>query len=272
MLPTEFRIGYSECYGVLYTVQLKVIPEVTRFKQKSARLFTMKSKLLLVLCLFLLLSSLSSARFGQTETKASSSFLVHNLSTGLNYTTIQDAIDANETLNGQTIRVDAGTYMEHVHVTKSLQLVGTSKESTIIDGSGTGNVIEITANNVSLCGSTVMNSGTNNSDSGILLSYVENCHISGNRITNNSIGIGINGLVTKTFDVVTENDIANNSLGIYLYTAYNTTITTNTLASNDRGIMLFASSDNTFFHNNFVEKQGTSVQLGRKRGLAQRLG
>jgi len=170
----------------------------------------------------------------------------------LNYDTIQGAIDANETLDGQTISVDAGTYMEHVRLTKSLQLVGTNRESTIIDGSRMGNVVEITADNVTMCGFTVRNSGTNQSDSGILLFYTENCHISQNCITNNSVGIFIGSIVTKTFDVVTENDVANNSVGIYLYTAYNTTITANTLTDNEWGIILFASSNNTLFHNNFV--------------------
>jgi parallel beta-helix repeat protein len=176
---------------------------------------------------------------------------VRNINTGLGYATIQGAINANETLDGQTISVDAGKYMEHVRLTKSLRFVGTNRESTIIDGSGMGNVVEITVDNVTVCGFTVRNSGTNDSDSGILLNYTENCHISRNCITNNSVGIFIRSIVTKTFDVVTENDVANNSVGIYLTTAYNATITANTLTDNKEGIVLFASSNNTLFHNNF---------------------
>src|SRR3990172_6744833 len=59
---------------------------------------------------------------------------VHNTNTGLNYATIQEAIDALETLGGHTIRVDAGTYFEHVIVSKSLTLTGEDTVSTVIDG------------------------------------------------------------------------------------------------------------------------------------------
>jgi parallel beta-helix repeat protein len=212
----------------------------------------MKGRPFLLAASVMLFSCMFFSAFCRIQIRASDIGLVHNLNTGLNYDTIQGAIDANETLDGQTISVDAGTYMEHVRLTKSLQFVGTNRESTIIDGSGMGNVVEITADNVTVCGFTVRNSGTNDSDSGILLNYTENCHISQNCITNNSVGIFIGSIVTKTFDMVTENDVANNSVGIYLYTAYNTTITANTLTDNEWGIILFASSNNTLFHNNFV--------------------
>jgi hypothetical protein len=42
---------------------------------------------------------------------------VHNINTGLNYCSIQAAIDAAPTVNGHTITVDAGTYNEQVKVT-----------------------------------------------------------------------------------------------------------------------------------------------------------
>jgi hypothetical protein len=44
---------------------------------------------------------------------------VRNLATGLDYSTIQSAIDAPETLDGQTIEVQAGTYFESVILHKS---------------------------------------------------------------------------------------------------------------------------------------------------------
>jgi len=49
---------------------------------------------------------------------------IHNLDTGLDYLTIQAAIDAPETLNGHTIFVENGTYSENVSVTKSIILMG----------------------------------------------------------------------------------------------------------------------------------------------------
>jgi len=70
------------------------------------------------------MSCLAFARFGQHEAKAFSTLPVHNLNTGLNYTTIQDAINANETLDGQTILVDEGTCYENVVVNKTISLMG----------------------------------------------------------------------------------------------------------------------------------------------------
>ena len=138
----------------------------------------MKGRLSQLLCLLLLLSCLSYVRFSQAEVKASSSLLVHNLNTGLNYTTIQEAIDANETVNGQTIRVDSGTYYENVNIYKSITLVGEDRDSTIIDGKGTGSVIQIGASNVSILNFTVRNAGKTWYGQG----YPDSC-IQGNGIT-----------------------------------------------------------------------------------------
>jgi parallel beta-helix repeat protein len=87
---------------------------------------------------------------------------VHNLDTGLYYETIQEAINANETINGHTISVDAGTYYENVVVNKSISLIGENKINTIIDGTGlnyTGTLVTITADNVEMSRFTVINAG-----------------------------------------------------------------------------------------------------------------
>jgi pectin methylesterase-like acyl-CoA thioesterase len=97
----------------------------------------MKGKLLLALCLLLPLSCLPYAVFSQTRVKALT-LPVHNLNTGLDYATIQDAVDASETIGGNTIRVDAGTYFEQARIWKSIALVGDGNNVTIIDGNGTG--------------------------------------------------------------------------------------------------------------------------------------
>jgi parallel beta-helix repeat protein len=107
------------------------------------------------------------------EIVASQTYPVYNLNTGLNYTTIQDAIDANQTLDGQTIEVDAGTYYETAIINKSITLVGEGSSATIIDGNGTGlplgggfpyegsgsTIILIEASGVSILNLTVRNAG-----------------------------------------------------------------------------------------------------------------
>ena len=219
----------------------------------------MKGNLLLVLCLLLLLSCFSCSRFSQTVTKASSSLPVHDLNTGLNYSTIQEAIDANETLDGQTIFVDAGTYYENVNVNKSISLIGAGSGSTIIDGNGTGNVVAI-SDNTTLSGFTVRNSGTEFYDSGIYVNGGENCYISDNQIINDTFGIYLEcSVATPTLSVITQNYIANSYVGIYAEESYNTTFIANTIVnSSNKGVNLFASEYNTFYNNNFINN---SVQV-----------
>ena len=122
---------------------------------------------------------------------------VHNINTGLNYETIQEAIDALETQNGHTIRVDAGTYYEHVIVTKSLYLIGEDRDTTIIDGSEAGTVVTIMADNVILSNSTIQNSGEAEPwtphaefmNHGVEVYGYNNVTISNNIFLNNEVGI-----------------------------------------------------------------------------------
>jgi len=77
--------------------------------------------------------------------EGSSDLRVHNIDTGLDYATIQEAVNANETLDRHSIFVDAGIYYENIVVNKSIRLVGEDKETTIINGNDTGNVVYITS-------------------------------------------------------------------------------------------------------------------------------
>jgi len=71
------------------------------------------------------------------------------------YLTIQAAISAAST--GDTVYVRAGTYYENVTIDKSLTLQGEDRNTTIINGGGTGNVIYISANYVTIQGLTATN-------------------------------------------------------------------------------------------------------------------
>jgi len=66
----------------------------------------MRRKLAFVLSLFVLLFSLLHVRFDSVKVEAPNGYRVHNLDTGFDYTTIQAAIDANETLDGHAIFVE----------------------------------------------------------------------------------------------------------------------------------------------------------------------
>jgi len=158
---------------------------------------------------------------------------VHNIDTGLDYVTIQKAIDASGTLDGHTIQVDAGTYYENVVVNKSVSLIGENRITTIIDGNGAGTVIDVKANNTIINGFTIQNSGQSNPqyESGIKVHNSSSNVISNNIIANNG-GEGIYASDLSIENAITGNTIANNS---------------------GYGICLDdLSLDNIIFHNNFI--------------------
>jgi parallel beta-helix repeat protein len=124
----------------------------------------MRGKFVFLIILLLLLSCSSFANATYFETATSSTYPVHNLNTHLNYTTIQEAIDAPNTTKGDTIEVDTGTYYEHVIIRKSITLVGEARDTTIIDGNGTGPIIRIAANYVTVSNFTTKNAGTDISE------------------------------------------------------------------------------------------------------------
>jgi len=110
---------------------------------------------------------------------------VHNLNTTFNYDTIQEAIDAPETLDGHTILVDEGIYYEHVVIDKAVSLLGEDKDTTVIDGNYSGKVVEINSDNVVINGFSIFSHGKEWHDSGLYL-IGNNCTISGNKVITNT--------------------------------------------------------------------------------------
>jgi parallel beta-helix repeat protein len=87
---------------------------------------------------------------------------VHNLDTNKYFGAIQTAIDDASTLDGHRIEVNAGTYYEHVVIDKRLSLFGkyqALRDLTIIDGGGSGDVVQISSDWVNVSGFTIRNSG-----------------------------------------------------------------------------------------------------------------
>jgi parallel beta-helix repeat protein len=101
---------------------------------------------------------------------------------------IQEAI--NHAKTGDTIFVKSGIYLENIVVDKNgLRLVGEDRDTTIIDGSGKGIVVQIEANNTLLSNFTIQNGGSNLTDSGIYLNHSFNNFISNNKVSSNNLGI-----------------------------------------------------------------------------------
>ncbi len=125
---------------------------------------------------------------------------VHNLTTGLNYCTIQAAIDAAPTSNGDIISVDPGNYIENLIINKELTIQGPNAnvscydgtrgpEAFIVSNAPSGSVaVHIQANNVTLNGFTITNP---NGSFGVYEKGYSNINIRYNIISN--IGNNVNG-------------------------------------------------------------------------------
>jgi len=106
-----------------------------------------------------------------------------------NYTKIRDAID--DASDGDTVFVYNGTYYEHVHIYKSLNLIGENQETTIIDSGGVGgDLVWATVSDVSICFFTIQNS----TNWGIYL-YRDNYRVFGNIIKDNFDGRADNNIL-----------------------------------------------------------------------------
>lgn len=175
-----------------------------------------------------------------------------------NYTTIQSAI--NESNPGDTIFVFSGTYYENVVINNnSITLVGENKVSTIIDGGGTGNVVYVSSDMVTISGFTMQNSGSW-PNAGIRLSYSDDNTINDNILSSNNHGFS---LFYSDNNTVSDNDVnSNNDIGIYLRTSSNNTITGNSVnLNNDYGILLDYFCNNNVVSDNNVNSNNNALGI-----------
>jgi parallel beta-helix repeat protein len=200
--------------------------------------------------------------------KASSSLPVHNLNTGLNYSTIQGAIDAPETKKRDTIKVDAGTYYEHVVVQKSIDLVGEDRNTTIIDGDGTDTVVRMFAYQSSISNFTIQNADQISTEHMGRCIYGESAgdvNIENNILLNATVGIGFgnsysvtinNNVISNTWlygvDVGSQNDLLVN---------HNITISNNLIQDTNFGINFDGATRYSSITNNTVENCWCGIDL-----------
>lgn len=238
----------------------------------------MKVKVALLFCFLLAFVSLllSSARLEVKGGYFLSANSVRNIDTGFQYETIQEAINAKETLDGQRIEAGVGTYFEYVVVNKSITLVGQGTPglsifNTIIDGKGNGTIIQVSAPNVALQNLALQNSGSDFEDCGIWVNSSVHCELSYNKLQNNSVGIFLDN---SSSCFVSDNDISHNKCGIFINDCEHCTIYNeewgdrnvvnprlrgNIIESNDYGIWINSSRSCDVVWNNDVQNNGCGI-------------
>jgi parallel beta-helix repeat protein len=168
------------------------------------------------------------------------------------YAKIQDAI--NNSKNGDTIRVWAGTYYESIIIDNSISLIGNGTINTIIHGNSNSDIVTINSNYVNISGFNVTG-GYDKYFAGIKIIGSDYCNVFGNNCSNNYFGIQ---LVNSNFTSVFDNNCNNNrNTGIFLgnwkYSisgSNNSSIFNNTCRNNSNcGIRLEDSNSNDLLNN-----------------------
>lgn len=167
-----------------------------------------------------------------------------------NYTTIQGGI--NQVNPGGTVFVydDSSPYYENIIVNKPVTLIGENKETTIIDGGHvSGDVVSVSAADVSISGFTVVNSGDYYYDSGIKITS-DNNKVFDSIILHNEQGISIE---SSDGNVIEDNILVHNQINnTRLIYANNNIINRNTIngsSSSFFGVALGYSNNNTITNN-----------------------
>ena len=167
---------------------------------------------------------------------------VRNVDTGEIFSSIQDAIDDPDTLDGHAIVVGDGVYRENVKVTKSLTILSENGSANCIIQAAIryDYVVEITADYANISGFAVK--GSRFVKAGIYLNSGY-CNVSNNNCSNNYIGIRLDG---SDNNIVSSNDCSNNCCdGIRLNSSSNNHVSSNNCSNNGwYGIRLSGSSNN----------------------------
>ena len=170
---------------------------------------------------------------------------------------LQAAIDQAQA--GDTLRLAAGSYQGKIVINKPLTLEGGDKRDAIIQGDRTGRTITVAAPHVTLKHLTVTKSGISlpNMDAGIFLDKAADAaHIVENNILDNSVGVYLwgapNALVERNTIIgnkeLRENERGN---GVTVWNAPNSKVIYNDISHGRDGIFSNASNFNTFSHNHF---------------------
>jgi parallel beta-helix repeat protein len=177
------------------------------------------------------------------------------------YPSIQSAID--KASEGDTVLVYEGIYHESLLINKSINLIGESNNSVIIEFNENNTdqkyVIKINADNCTISGFKIACASNSLDIIGIDI-YSSNNNISNNNIQNSKYGIYI--YQHSKNNIISYNLISNNNYGVYASFSSNNKIFSNNISSNTGyGIYLHSASDNNTIFDNMISDNNYGVRI-----------
>lgn len=198
----------------------------------------------------------------------------------------------DEAAPGATIEIPSGIYREQLRITKPVTLVGVGDTPPIIDGDGSGDIIEITAPDVTLKGFTIRNTGIDldqenaairvlapraviedNTLSDILfgidLREAPDSVIRGNRIGGKPLDIARRGdglRLWRANNTIVENNVIHDGRDAILWYSTGVTIRGNTARRCRYGLHLMFS-DNVRIEDNELSANSVGIYLMYSKGV-----
>ena len=184
------------------------------------------------------------------------------------FTSIQKAIQSASA--GDVVYVHAGTYQENIIVDKAIFLIGENPETTIIQGSKTGDVVTISSNDVLLSSFSIIDSGTayispfDGGDAAVKLEHVQNVIVSNIYVTDSTLGIFLNYSDHNTLEKNTT--LKNFYEGVYLRYSNNNLVQKSTSNQNGGhgGYYVVNGSENHIVNNVCDDNPDHGIKLQRQ--------
>ena len=189
---------------------------------------------------------------------------VININTKESFDSIQDAIEDDDTINGDTILVYPGNYPENVDVWKSVTIQSMTScglSLPVVEG------FEVYyTENVTIRGFDII-SDSDGHDSGIQLLYSNNALIEHNILSGFYVGID---LFDSDQTEIRDNELTSNEWGIYLYNSGSNSVYQNIVNSGSGSGIWLGDSNNNFIEDNDIHLYHNGIILsGSEENLIQ---
>lgn len=180
------------------------------------------------------------------------------------YPTIQEGIDACSPAD--TVMVAEGTYNENLIIQTGITLIGENRDNTIVDGSGTGDVVLIEADGVSIENFTIRNGGPGIEDSGIELCIADYCSIENCIFQDNYSGLYV---CCSCFNIIARCRFGSNDQAILFLETYDgpirdnlsNQIENNVFENNSGCGILFEHTGTVYHHSNLIRGNRMSINF-----------